>query len=64
MMRKWFYKYKITFCTKGKVLSHHKIPSVLKVVKEPKYGYNFLTEITLRRHDDRRTPSMKLIFDA
>lgn len=52
-MQKWFYMYKLTFKSKNKVFSQHRILSIKDVpVTERRFGYNFLDKIVVRRHDD------------
>ena len=53
-MRKWFYKYKLTFRSKDKVFSQQRILSIKDVpVTEKRFGHNFLDEIVVRRIDDK-----------
>ena len=48
-MRRWFYKYKLSFRSNHKVFSNHRILSITAVNRsEKRFGYNFLDEIEVR----------------
>ena len=52
-MRKWFYKWKLTFRSKKRVYTNTRILAITKVQKtDNRLGYNFLDEIEVRRHDN------------
>ena len=53
-LRRWFYKYKLSLKSKKKVFSEHRILAIKEITKmDSRYGYNFLDEILVRRHDDK-----------
>lgn len=53
-MRKWFYKYKLTFRSNHRVFSNKRILAITAVPRtEKRFGYNFLDEIEVRRIDDQ-----------
>lgn len=53
-MRRWFYKYKLSFHNKHRVFSNLRILAITAVKRsEKRFGYNFLDEIEVRRIDDQ-----------
>ncbi|PWA47669.1 hypothetical protein CTI12_AA475510 [Artemisia annua] len=53
-MRRWFYKWKLTFKSKGKPYTNHRILGITDIPEtEKRYGYNFLDKIVVRRSDDK-----------
>ena len=53
-MRRWFYKYKLTFRSNHRVFSNQRILAITAVKRtEKRFGYNFLDEIEVRRIDDQ-----------
>ncbi|GJX16737.1 retrovirus-related pol polyprotein from transposon TNT 1-94 [Tanacetum coccineum] len=57
-----FFKAGMCAVTKGNVFSDLRIKSVLRIDVKKKWGYSFLTSITVRRSDDKRV--LRMISEA